>query len=94
MSSKKIALMLTDIGQAVRLARKSQKLSQAQLGEKAGLSRMPIYRIESGHDVSLRTLLSILSALRLGVQLQSLPQGIPTAADLREAFAHLHEELE
>jgi transcriptional regulator with XRE-family HTH domain len=85
-------LSLADVGSAIRLARKSQKLSQTGLGQRAGLSRMPIYRIEAGKDISLRTLLSILSALRLGLQMPPLPQGIPSAQTLQSAFAHLHAE--
>ena len=86
------ALTLTDIGNAIRLARKSQKLSQTKLGQLAGLSRMPVYRIEAGQDISLRTLLSILAALRLGLQMRPLPQGMPSAQALQSAFAHLHAE--
>ncbi|UUZ65736.1 helix-turn-helix domain-containing protein [Polaromonas sp. P1-6] len=86
------ASTLTDVGNAIRLARKSQKLSQTELGKIAGLSRMPVYRIEAGQDISLRTLLSILSALRLGLQMQPLPQGMPSAQALQSAFAHLHAE--
>ena len=87
-----IHLTLMDVGSAIRVARKSQKLSQTELGQLAGLSRMPIYRIEAGQDISLRTLLSILSALRLGLLMPSLPQGIPSAQALQSAFAHLHAE--
>jgi HTH-type transcriptional regulator / antitoxin HipB len=85
-------LSLADIGKTVRNARKAQKLTQAELGQAAGLSRMPVYRIEAGQDVSLRTLLSIVSALRLGLQLQPLPQGVPSAQALQTAFSHLHGE--
>ena len=85
-------LTLADVGKAIRLARKSQKLSQTELGKMAGFSRMPIYRIEAGQDISLRTLLSILSALRLGLQMPPLPQGLPSAQSLQSAFAHLHAE--
>lgn len=85
-------LTLADVGKAIRLARKSQKLSQTELGKMAGFSRMPIYRIEAGQDISLRTLLSILSALRLGLQMPPLPQGLPSAQILQSAFAHLHAE--
>jgi HTH-type transcriptional regulator / antitoxin HipB len=83
---------LASIGKTVRNARKAQKLTQAELGQAAGLSRMPVYRIEAGQDVSLRTLLSIASALRLGMQLQPLPQGVPSAQTLQSAFSHLHDE--
>jgi HTH-type transcriptional regulator/antitoxin HipB len=91
-SNNAIHSTLAEVGNEIRLARKSQKLSQTRLGEMAGLSRMPIYRIEAGQDISLRTLLSILSALRLGLQMPPLPQGIPSAQALQNAFAHLHSE--
>ena len=89
-SDDSILLTLVEVGDAIRFARKSQKLSQTKLGQMAGLSRMPIYRIEAGQDISLRTLLSILSALRLGLQVPPLPQGVPSAQALQHAFAHLH----
>ena len=85
-------LSLNDVGAAIRQARKSQKLSQTALGQAAGLSRMPVYRIEAGQDVSLRTLLSVLAALRMGLQLQHLPQGVPSVQTLQNAFAHLHQD--
>jgi HTH-type transcriptional regulator / antitoxin HipB len=83
---------LTEIGSAVRDARKALKLSQTALGLKAGVSRMPIYRIEAGQDISLRTLLSILSALRLELNLQPMRHELPSAQALKNAFAHLHAE--
>ena len=91
-SNNSIHFTLAEVGNAIRLARKSQKLSQTSLGQMAGLSRMPIYRIEAGQDVSLRTLLSILSALRLGLQMPPVSQGLPSAKALQSAFAHLHGE--
>lgn len=86
------ALTLTDVGAALREARKSRKLTQTALGKMAGVSRMPIYRVEAGQDISLRTLLSILSALRLALQMEALPDGAPSVKDLKTAFAHLHAE--
>ena len=76
----------------IRTARKTLKLSQTALGQAAGLSRMPVYRIEAGQDISLRTLLSILSALHLDLKLQSMPPGPPSARALQSAFAHLNAE--
>ena len=83
---------LSEVGAAIRAARKSLKLSQTALGKIAGLSRMPVYRIEAGQDISLRTLLSILSALHLDLKLQPMPQGPPSARALQSAFAHLNVE--
>ena len=53
---------------------------------------MPVYRIEAGQDISLRALLSILSALHLGLKMQPIPQGPPSARALQSAFAHLNAE--
>ena len=83
---------LSEVGAAIRAARKSLKLSQTGLGQIAGLSRMPVYRIEAGQDISLRTLLSILSALHLDLKLQPMPEGPPSARALQSAFAHLNAQ--
>lgn len=91
-SINSLNLTLSKVGEAIRTERKSQHLSQTELGQRAGLSRMPIYRIETGQDISLRTLLSILSALRLDLQMPPLPGGMPSARALQNAFAHLHDE--
>lgn len=83
---------MAEVGKAIRAARKSLHLSQTALGHAAGLSRMPVYRIEAGHDISLRTLLSILSALRIDLKMQPMPEGLPSARALQSAFAHLDAE--
>lgn len=83
---------MAEVGTAIRAARKSLHLSQTALGQAAGLSRMPVYRIEAGHDISLRTLLSILSALRIDLKMQPMPEGLPSARALQSAFAHLDAE--
>ncbi len=61
---------LSEVGTVIRSARRRKKLSQAALGERAGLSRMPVYRLEAGKDVSLASLLAMLAppglALRPG----------------------------
>ena len=83
---------LVEVGNVIRTARKALKLSQTALGQAAGLSRMPVYRIEAGHDISLRTLLSILSALRIDLKMQPMPEGLPSARALQSAFAHVDAE--
>ena len=82
-SANLIQLAVADVCKTIRVARKSQKLTQTELGLRAGLSRMPIYRIEAGQDISLRTLLTLLSALRLDLQMPPLPTCTPrTQSDL------------
>ena len=83
---------LAEVGTAIRAARKSLNLSQTALGQAAGLSRMPVYRIEAGQDISMRTLLSILSALHLDLKMQPKLQGPPSVQALQRAFAHLNAE--
>lgn len=92
LGSSSTSSTLSELGVAIRVARKSLNLSQTALGQIAGLSRMPVYRIEAGQDISLRTLLSILSALHLDLKLQPMPEGPPSVRALQSAFAHLNVE--
>ena len=85
-------LSLQDIGKAVRILRRQAKLSQTALGQAAGLSRMPVYRLEAGQDISLRSFLALLQALKLQLALRPGPAEPMRAADLKAAFAHLHIE--
>lgn len=82
---------LSEVGAAIRGARRRKKLSQAALGEHAGLSRMPVYRLEAGKDVSLASLLAMLPPLGLSLTLDPREPGPLRAADLAKAFAHLQE---
>jgi len=59
--------------------RRASKLQQADLAERAGVSRMTISRIESGHDPRLATFYEIARALNMEMIL------VPR---------HLHAEVE
>ncbi|MEP6964365.1 MAG: helix-turn-helix domain-containing protein [Polaromonas sp.] len=83
---------LQDLGRAMGLLRRRAKLSQAALGQMAGLSRMPVYRLEAGQDISLRSFLALLQALKLQLALRPAPNEPLRAADLKAAFAHLHAD--
>lgn len=83
---------LQDVGRAMRMLRRRAKLSQAALGQVAGLSRMPVYRLEAGQDISLRSFLALLQALKLQLALRPASTEPLRAADLKAAFAHLHAE--
>ncbi|MCS6327614.1 MAG: helix-turn-helix transcriptional regulator [Nitrospira sp.] len=73
------------IGNLVRRARKRQGLSQAALGEKAGMRQETISLIETGHPAAkLQTILSVLAALDL--ELRIVPRSKARAADLEEIF--------
>lgn len=54
------------IGSLVRRTRKQRRLSQTQLGEKAGLRQETISLIETGHPAAkVETILAVLTALDL-----------------------------
>lgn len=73
------------IGNLVRRARKSHRLTQAQLGEKAGLRQETISLIETGNPATrLDTILAILAALDLEFRITKRSKG--DAAEIEEIF--------
>ena len=81
-----------DIGGAVGVLRYQAKLSQIALGQATGLSRMPVYRLEAGQDISLRSFLALLQALKRQLALRPGQAEPLRAADLKATFAHLQAE--
>lgn len=61
------------LGESIREARRRQGWSQVTLGERAGVSRPTIARVEAGGDVSTATLAKVVAALGLTVKLESTP---------------------
>ncbi len=60
---------LAQIGKAVREARRSAKLSQAELALRAGVARSSLSALENGMgNAELNTLLSLLQVLGLDLQ--------------------------
>lgn len=57
-------------GDTIREARKKYGWSQAELGEKAGVSRPTIARVEANHDVTTATIAKIAQALGLTLELK------------------------
>jgi transcriptional regulator with XRE-family HTH domain len=63
--------LLTGLGERLRLARLRRKLGVAVTCERAGISRMTLYRAEAGNSaVALGTLVRILSVLGLESDLE------------------------
>lgn len=56
-------------GQIIREARKKRGWSQGQLGQKSGLSRPTIARVEADSDVTTATIGKIAQALGLTLEL-------------------------
>ncbi len=68
-------------GNLIRRARKQRGLSQAKLGEKAGLRQATISLIETGNPAAtLETILTVLGVLDL--EFQIAPRSKGTAADI------------
>lgn len=57
-------------GDVIRDARKKRGWSQAELGEKSGLSRPTIARVEADNDVTTATIAKIAQALGLKLELK------------------------
>lgn len=57
-------------GDVIRGARKKQGWSQAELGEKSGLSRPTIARVEANSDVTTATIAKVAQALGLKLELR------------------------
>lgn len=57
-------------GGVIREARRKQGWSQGELGEKAGVSRPTIARVEADNDVTTATIAKIARALGLKLELR------------------------
>lgn len=57
-------------GDVIREARKKHGWSQVELGEKSGVSRPTIARVEANNDVTTATIAKIAQALGLKLQLK------------------------
>ena len=76
---------MLEIGEAIRQARREQQLSQAELGERLGMSRATISGIETGKiaEVGVRKLMALCAAL--GLELSVGPRrAYPTLQELRQ----------
>lgn len=83
---KDIIRVPTDLGLAVRAARKSGRLKATAIALGAGRARNVLYRLERGEDITVASLLDILRAMGLTIRLE--PLGLPTLAEVRSRFAH------
>ncbi|RYE81179.1 MAG: XRE family transcriptional regulator [Oxalobacteraceae bacterium] len=76
---------MTEIGMAIRHARKDAKLTQQQLGELLGMSRATISGIETGRiaEVGIRKMAALCSALDLEITVGKR-RPYPTLQELRQ----------
>jgi transcriptional regulator with XRE-family HTH domain len=85
---------LFDIGERVRKERKLRKLTQEELGDLAGVSRVRINHLETGAalEMGIGNVLNVLNALNLDLKMTDFNQGRPTLDDLREEQKAQQEE--
>jgi transcriptional regulator with XRE-family HTH domain len=77
-------LNLTSLGEEVARRRKAQRLRQADLAAKAGVSRGTIESLENGRlgELGIRKVVKILSVLGLDLVLREADKRRPTLDDL------------
>ena len=73
-----VAVQAYRVGEAIKQARKAQRLTQAQLGEKMGVQRAQVCRLESGKSITLTSMMRAFRAL--GVQVALDMKGIGRVA--------------
>ncbi len=62
----KYQLMMEQVGENIRLARKRRKLTMIQIAERAGIDRTTLYHIEKGKpSVAIGAYFNVLRALNL-----------------------------
>ncbi len=76
----------TDLGQAVKAARKRGKLKATAIAERSGRARNVLYRLEHGDDITVASLMDILRAMGLTIRLE--PLGLPSLEEVRSRFAN------
>ena len=73
------------LGNLIRRARRSQGLSQAELGMKSGLRQATISEIEAGrHGAKFDSILKMLAILNLEIRIE--PRSIGSITDLESMF--------
>jgi transcriptional regulator with XRE-family HTH domain len=81
---------LSDLGARVAEARKTGGHTATSTARQANRSRDILHRLERGEDVSVSSLLDILRAI--GIQLELTPARAPTLDEVKERFAENGED--
>lgn len=63
------AVQAYKVGEALKQARKMKSLTQQQLGEKVGVQKAQISRLENGKSITISTLSRLLKALNIPASL-------------------------
>jgi HTH-type transcriptional regulator/antitoxin HipB len=73
-----------ELGHALRARREALGMSKSELAAKAGKVREVIYRLETGEDTTVSSLMAVLGALGLAMRLEGV--GLPTAEEVARRF--------
>ena len=73
-----------ELGRQLGEHRKALKMSKSELAKKAGKVREVVYRIESGEDTTVSSLMAVMGALGLAMRLESV--GLPSAKEVARRF--------
>jgi transcriptional regulator with XRE-family HTH domain len=65
------AVLPAQFGASFQRERKQQKLSQAELAQRAGLTRQLIVQIEKGENVGLHSIMRALAVLNMGLRIDT-----------------------
>ncbi|MEO5737448.1 MAG: helix-turn-helix transcriptional regulator [Variovorax sp.] len=82
---KDIIRLPEELGNAIKLERKTGKLKATDIATRSGRARNVLYRLERGEDVTVGSLLDILRAMGLTIRLERL--GMPSLEEVQRRFA-------
>lgn len=74
-----------ELGAFLKTRREAAGMSKKTLAERAGKVREVVYRLEAGKDVTVSSLMAVLSALGLALTVASA--GMPTMEEVAARFA-------
>lgn len=74
----------SDLGAAIRQARKEAGLKATDIARDAGRSRDVLHRLERGDDITVASLMDILRAMGLVLRIEKA--GLPTLAEMQQRF--------
>ena len=73
-----------ELGRELRQRREALGMSKAELAGKAGKVREVVYRLETGEDTTVSSLMAVLGALGLALRLERT--GLPSASEVASRF--------
>jgi len=81
--------ILGELASQLKAQREAARLSKSELAQRAGKVREVVYRLESGEDVTVSSLLAVLGGM--GLALQIVKAGLPTMQEVAARFAEDEE---